>query len=141
MDAKEICSDLEEAVAQIQTSDLPVLLGELERLKGTILVRIVTPQAQEVTEQSKDQGKFLTVSEVVDRFHVTPNGYTDIKRNFLIGNHHAKSYYFPSNHSSSGFRNDAREQSMKTRGLGLVFDVGIPGGFNIIFEVNVIENR
>ncbi len=72
MDAKEICSQLEEAMAQIQTSDLPMLLGELERIKGSILVRIVAPRPQRLADDSAGQGKFLTVSEVVERFHVTP---------------------------------------------------------------------
>lgn len=72
MDAKGICLQLEEAMAQIQTSELPMLLGELERIKGTILVRIVSPQPQRLADNSASHGKFLTVSEVVERFHVTP---------------------------------------------------------------------
>ncbi len=59
-------------MAQIQTSELPMLLGELERIKGTILVRIVSPHPQRLAENLVGPGKFLTVSEVVERFHVTP---------------------------------------------------------------------
>lgn len=71
MDAKEICSQLEEAMAQIQTSELPMILGELERIKGAILVRIISPKPQRLADDSPGNGKFLTVSEVVERFHVT----------------------------------------------------------------------
>jgi hypothetical protein len=46
MDAKEICSQLEEAMAEIQTSELPMILGELERIKGAILVRILLQKPQ-----------------------------------------------------------------------------------------------
>ena len=71
MDAKEICSQLEEAMAEIQTSELPMILGELERIKGAILVRIVLQKPQRLADDSPGQAKFLTVSEVVERFHVS----------------------------------------------------------------------
>jgi predicted DNA-binding transcriptional regulator AlpA len=71
MDAKQICSQLEEAMAEIQTSELPMILGELERIKGTILVRIVLQKPQRLVDDLPHQARFLTVDEVVERFHVS----------------------------------------------------------------------
>jgi hypothetical protein len=93
---KEICMQLEVALSGISTCELPMLLGGLERMKGNILVRIVAaPQRPPEPDGAGDVGKFLTVKEVVERFHVTPKWLYRNKRKLPHSQPSRKVLLFP----------------------------------------------
>ncbi|WP_447602877.1 helix-turn-helix domain-containing protein [Nitrospira sp. Nam80] len=70
MNAKTICVQFEESLAQISTRDLPIIVGELERIKAQMMMRLLFPQ-QKPTESASVEGKYMTANEVAERFHVT----------------------------------------------------------------------
>ena len=67
-----IISELEQEISQVQQANCPALMGELERLRVVAWAKVICP----LTPQPGQQGasapdRFLTVSEVENRFSVT----------------------------------------------------------------------
>lgn len=53
-------------------TDCPALIGLLEQLKAQAWARMTSPQAAAPKSTQIENGKYLTVSEAAERFHVTP---------------------------------------------------------------------
>ena len=71
-----IVNELEKVTADAPVAEIPVIIGELERLKATLWARLVSGQASGNGEaqgqaQGPNGGRYLKVQEVVDRFGVT----------------------------------------------------------------------
>src|SRR3989442_15780038 len=60
---------LERAISSVSVDDLPTLSGELERLRATALVRIVTPQVSTPSADTSrsDEDRYLTMRQVKER--------------------------------------------------------------------------
>ena len=69
---KNVIDSLEQVIAQADPSACPELLGELERLKALLWAKLARPEASsQVPILSPENGRYLTVEEVVIRFGVT----------------------------------------------------------------------
>lgn len=69
---KDLFKCLEQAISQANQADCPAVIGELERLKGLVWARLVSPQLPaDVPIQSADNGRYLSVEEVASRFNVS----------------------------------------------------------------------
>lgn len=69
---KDLIQSLEQIIAQITPSACPPLLGELERLKGLLWVRMVRSEETCLAPTlPNENGRYLTVQEVVSHFGVT----------------------------------------------------------------------
>lgn len=66
-----ILTSLEQAITEATPHECPVLLGELERLKGVAWGRIMVSHQTPVNQPVSELGRYLTVDEVSERFHVT----------------------------------------------------------------------
>lgn len=66
---KDLIQTFEQAIAHTEPSACPQLLGELERLKALLWGRMLQPESAPAAES--DNGRYLTVQEVVTRFGVT----------------------------------------------------------------------
>ncbi len=64
---RELLDSLERIIAQSKPDGCPSLLGELERLKALVWRKMVHPEPPPIG----DQGRYLTVQEVANRFGVT----------------------------------------------------------------------
>ena len=63
---------IESAIATATPADCPVLVGELERLKAAVWTRMMQPSAPAMaTAPTQQNGHYLTVDQVVERFNVT----------------------------------------------------------------------
>jgi len=60
---------LERAISSVSVDDLPALSGELERLRATALVRMVTPQVSTPSADTSrsDEDRYLTMRQVNER--------------------------------------------------------------------------
>jgi len=65
---KQLITSLEQIIAQTEPSACPLLLGELERLKALLWGRML--HRETVSAPQPDNGRYLTVKEVVTRFGV-----------------------------------------------------------------------
>lgn len=69
---KDLIVNLEQAIFQASMTECPVLLGELERLKGLAWVKLIQGKPTASAPNSlSDCGRYLTVKELVERFHVS----------------------------------------------------------------------
>lgn len=66
---KDLIQSLEHIIAQAPPSTCPQLLGELERLKALLWGRMLHTECTPAPQP--DNGRYLTVKEVVTRFGVT----------------------------------------------------------------------
>jgi len=66
---KDLIQSFEHAIAHTEPSACPDLLGELERLKALLWGRMLKTESAPVA--GSDNGRYLTVQEVVTRFGVT----------------------------------------------------------------------
>jgi predicted DNA-binding transcriptional regulator AlpA len=66
---KQLITSLEQVIAQTEPSACPLLLGELERLRAILWGRMLHTESAPAPQS--DNGRYLTVQEVVTRFGVT----------------------------------------------------------------------
>ncbi len=66
-----IISELEREVAMVQQAYCPELVGELERLRVVAWAKVICPSTPQPSQGPSTPDRFLTVSEVEDRFSVT----------------------------------------------------------------------
>lgn len=67
-----IFSDLEQEISQVQQANCPALMGELERLRVVAWAKVICPLTPQPGQQcTSTPDRFLTVSEVEDRFSVS----------------------------------------------------------------------
>lgn len=66
---KELITTFEQIIAQTEPNSCPQLLGELERLKALLWGRML--RTESVPASQPDNGRYLSVTEVVTRFGVT----------------------------------------------------------------------
>jgi len=69
VDVKDLIHNFEQAIAHTEPSACPEMLGELERLKALLWGRMFHADSAPVSQL--DNGRYLTVQEVVSRFGVT----------------------------------------------------------------------
>jgi len=58
---------IQSAISDGPLTDLPVLAGELERLRGAIWMRMMTPTIPSTTAPTPDDDHYLTMAEVKKR--------------------------------------------------------------------------
>jgi predicted DNA-binding transcriptional regulator AlpA len=69
---KELFTSLEQVIAHTEPNACPALLGELERLKALLWARMIHTEASSPPASlSSENGRYLTVEEVVTRFGVS----------------------------------------------------------------------
>ena len=68
-DMKDLIHNFEQVIADTEPTACPQLLGELERLKALLWGRML--QAESAQAPHPDNGRYLTVQEVVKCFGVT----------------------------------------------------------------------
>ncbi len=67
-----LLQSLEDHLAQLPVEDLPALLGDLERLKAQAWAKLACNHTKASHPSTPlENGHYLTVSEVVQRFNVT----------------------------------------------------------------------
>ncbi len=70
-------ASLERGLVNAEPSDSPAIIGELERVKAELLARMLVPQRGEARRfpmpqaHAESDTRYLTVQEVVDRYHVS----------------------------------------------------------------------
>ncbi len=70
-------ASLERGLVNADPSDSPAIIGELERVKAELLARMLVPQCGEARRfplpqpHAESDTRYLTVQEVVDRYHVS----------------------------------------------------------------------
>jgi hypothetical protein len=62
--------ELQPQIAQVEPGDCPVVIGLLEGLKAQAWAKMTAPQGLKRITQAEN-GSYLTVTEVVERFKVT----------------------------------------------------------------------
>ena len=90
---KDLIQGIEQVIAQMAPSACPQLLGELERLKALLWGRML--HAESVPAPPPDNGRYLTVKEVVTRFGVTDRWLYRNKRNLPHSQPSRKVLLFP----------------------------------------------
>ena len=62
---------IEQSIVSATPADCPLLVGELEKLKALAWARMMQPVGPVVPDGGQQNGHYLTVEEVVERFKVT----------------------------------------------------------------------
>jgi predicted DNA-binding transcriptional regulator AlpA len=90
---KDLIYNFEQAIAHTVPSACPQLLGELERLKALLWGRML--RADSALPPQSDNGRYLTVQEVVSRFGVTERWLYRHKRQMPYSQPSRKVLLFP----------------------------------------------
>ncbi|WHZ30068.1 MAG: hypothetical protein OJF51_004870 [Nitrospira sp.] len=68
---EQIVTNLEQMVGQASASVVPLLVGAFSRLQATVQLRLKSCCADSPTPQPVQADRYLTVPEVMERFHVS----------------------------------------------------------------------
>lgn len=71
-DFEQIVANLEQALAQASPTVIPFLAGAFSRLQAGVQLRLMTCQAVPAPLAQADQGRYLTVEQVCERYNVSP---------------------------------------------------------------------
>jgi predicted DNA-binding transcriptional regulator AlpA len=102
-DVKDLVHNFEQTIAHTEPSACPQLLGELERLKAFLGGRMLHTDSAPVPQP--DNGRYLTVQEVVSRFGVTDRWLYRHKRQMPHSQPSRKVLLFPEQAITKWFAN------------------------------------
>lgn len=96
MDITASLHHVEQAIREAEPAECPALLGELERLKGMAHLRMLEGRSfRGPVPLTQPEGQYLTVTQVADRFRVTPKWLYRHKRQMPHSQPSRKVLLFP----------------------------------------------
>ena len=91
----DLVADIESAVQSVPLNDLPRLMGDLECLRAIAELRMRAGISQPSSPQIVGETRYLSVAEVVERFHVKPKWLYRHKRQMPHSQPSRKVLLFP----------------------------------------------